>query len=425
MIRSLRLKAWLLLTIIMLNVVLLPVQTLAITDPLFYSRNDILMYNDECVASGDGQSVILAGKDNLEKILNFFMRKGLNLAQASGIVGNMMQESGLKPNVEQGGRLVDESYTPINGTGFGLVQWTFSSRQVPLKQTTDAMGVPVTNLGGQLAFVWKELNGNYLSTLNQLRATNDPVEAAVIVHDGYEVSADSDAMVRSVRGGNAKGVYDKYKNADPLAGASADTAMTNPGGFTQTSQSADTSNAHRGCTEDSFAGGNFTETLKAYAWLTYKGNTLDMQPAYVDAVAKARAEGLYVGDGQGAWGVDCGVFVTLLVRDSGFDPGYNYNGRGGNTTQQYKWTSENWETLGDASTIDPARLQPGDVANNESTHTFIYVGDVPGFEAKIASSSWGERAPMADPLQSPTQSGYTWFRKKATAANSGDITNKL
>lgn len=402
---------------------------MAITDPLFFSRNDILMYNDECVATSGGESLILAGNDNTEKILNFFMQKGLNLAQASGIVGNMMQESGLKPNIEQGGRLVDENYQPRNGVGFGLVQWTFTARQAPLKQTTDELGVPITDLGGQLAFVWKELNGGWLATLNQLRATNDPVEAAIIIHDSYEVSADSAATVRSVRGGNAQSVYDKYKDGDPLAGAAAESASYTEEQASSSSSSKSSSKIQKDCEDAAFAGGDFEATLKAYAWPTYKGNTLEMQPAYETAVADARSQGLYVGDGRGAWGVDCGVFVTLLVRDSGFDKGYNYDGDGGNTTYQYKWTEENWENLGPASQIDPATLQPGDVANDESNHTFIYIGEVEGFEADIASSSWGQRAPMADPMQSPTQSGYTWFRKKPNSSSnqstSADITNRL
>lgn len=404
-----RIAAWFFTFIFSTTVIVQPIQVMAITDPLFYSRNEILMYDDECVDAGVG-AIQLAGNDNTEKILNFFMREmQLNLAGASSIVGNMMQESGLQPNIEQGGKLVGEDYVPKNGVGFGLVQWTFTERQGPLKEHTDGMGVPVTDLGGQLSFVKKELEGGYLSTLNRLKATNDPVEGAVIVHDGYEVSADSDATVRAVRGGNAQKVYDKYKDADPLAGESATMAMNSPGGL---SKEKSGENKQRSCNDTGFSGGNFDETLKAYAWETYKGNTLEMKPAYVDAVSKARSDGLYAGDGRGAWGVDCGVFVTLLVRDSGFDKGYNYEGKGGYTGIQYKWTSENWENLGDASSIDPATLQKGDVANNESSHTFIYIGEVEGFESNIASSSWGERAPMADTAQSPTQSGYTWFRKK-------------
>ena len=405
-----RLFARLFVGIFGMTILIQPLQVMAITDPLFYSRNEILMYDDECVDVGVG-AVQLAGNDNTEKILNFFMREmQLNLAGASSIIGNMMQESGLQPNIEQGGKLVGEDYVPKNGVGFGLVQWTFTARQGPLKEHIDGMGVPITDLGGQLSFVKKELEGSYLSTLNKLKSTNDPVEGAVIVHDGYEVSADSDATVRAVRGGNAQKIYDKYKDAEPLAGESADMAMNSPAGFD--AKEASGKKKQRDCSTTDFSGGNFDETLKAYAWETYKGNTLEMKPAYVDAVSKARSDGLYAGDGRGAWGVDCGVFVTLLVRDSGFDKGYNYDGKGGNTSQQYKWTSENWEKLGDASSIDPATLQKGDVANNESTHTFIYIGEVDGFESDIASSSWGERAPMADTAQSPTQSGYTWFRKK-------------
>lgn len=110
-------------------------------------------------------------------------------------------------------------------------------------------------------------------------------------------------------------------------------------------------------------------------------------------------------------GIDCGGFVTLLVRDSGYEKGYNDNGKGGATSAQEAWMQKNWESLGSSSGISEGTLQPGDVAINAS-HTFIYVGEVPGFQAKIASASLDERAPMADNQQSPTQPGYNWYRKK-------------
>lgn len=582
---------------------------LAVTDPHFFSSNNILYYDDECLPESGVGAVQLAGNDNTEKILNFFMRKGLSLAQAAGIVGNIMQESGLKPDIEQGGRIVGEDYIPKNGVGFGLVQWTFTERQRPLVEFTQEMGVSVIDLGGQLGFIWEELNGGYLPTLNNLRATEDPVESAVVFHDGYERSADTPGQVRSVRGGNAQEVYDKYKDAPALAGASAEDDLQNPGGdpdnstesgkslgkvyilgdsitegaaatykekmeeagadevkvsysgggnldapgTTGTRQSgldsiqadseyikeADTiviahgtnnmshtrsadaviedtiseientgtdgviywvdvaitdkgpanympiansvnksihQNKDAGysvvswsqvvdpsydpvsstntvkhndelvssdgihltaagtnklvetvidavkngvggddrvktdCSSGGFAGGNFNETLKHYAWSEWKGMTIEATPEYTDAVKEARSGQLYVG-GISHPGIDCGGFVTLLVRDSGFDEGYNYDGKGGNTSMQGKWASENWETLGESASIDPASLQPGDVAINNG-HTFIYVGDVPGFESKIASASLDERAPMADTQQQATQPGFTWYRKK-------------
>ncbi|NLA43307.1 SGNH/GDSL hydrolase family protein [Candidatus Saccharibacteria bacterium] len=583
--------------------------TSAITDPRFFSSNNILFYDDECLPESGISAVLLAGNDNTEKILNFFMRKGLNLAQAAGIVGNIMQESGLKPDIEQGGKTVDSDYIPKNGVGFGLVQWTFTDRQAPLVKHVKDMGVPITDLGGQLSFIWEELNGGYLSTLNKLRSTDDPVEAAVIFHDGYERSADTPSQVKSVRGGNSQKVYDQYKDAPALAGSSAEDELRNPGGDPDDSpeagrslgkvyvlgdsitegaasvydkrmresgasdvmvsysgggnldnagttgtrrsgldsikadkdyiEKADTiviahgtnnmshtrsadvviketveaikntgtngsiywvdvaitnkgpsnympiardvnksiyrnkesgyqtvswsktvdpnydpvsssdpvkhnsqliagdgihltsegneklvesvintiKNGGNGddrsktdCNTTGFAGGNFNETLKHYAWSEWKGLDTKPRQEYKDAFTKAKSNGLYIG-GLKHPGIDCGGFVTLLVRDSGFDKDYNYGGKGGPTSSQQKWASENWETLGSSASIDPASLQPGDVAINNG-HTFIFVGDVPGFEANIASASLDERAPMADPQQKATQPGFTWFRKK-------------
>ena len=403
-----------------------PIQAAAITDISRFMRQDAWAIDDECQDPGVG-SIVLAGNNNVEKILNFYMRKGLNLAQASGIVGNMMQESGLKPNIVQGGRLIEEgeSYTMQNGVGFGLVQWTFTGRQKPLQDHVDKMKVKNTDLGGQLSFTWVELTGPYLSTLNNLKRTNDPVEAAVVVHDGYEKSADSDSEVRSVRGGNATKIYNQYKNAPALAGSEAAENLNNPTGeekvdehgraeqTTTPPQEESSSGGADGCKTSGFAGGNFDATLKAYAYPEYKGMTTKPTDAYAAAVKKAKSQGLYVG-GTTYPGIDCGGFVTLLVRDSGYESGYNFNGKGGPTSAQEDWMKKNWEPI-KSSDVTPGKLQPGDVAIN-STHTFIWVasnGKNPdGFKAPIASASLDERAPMADNQQSPTQPGYNWYRKK-------------
>ena len=408
------------------NELIFPIQAAAITDISRFMRQDAWAIDDECQDPGVG-SIVLAGNNNVEKILNFYMRKGLNLAQASGIVGNMMQESGLKPNIVQGGRLIEEgeSYTLQNGVGFGLVQWTFTGRQKPLQDHVDKMKVKNTDLGGQLSFTWVELTGPYLSTLNNLKRTNDPVEAAVAVHDGYEKSADSDSAVRSVRGGNATKIYNQYKNAPALAGSEAAENLNNPTGeekvdehgraeqTTTPPQEESSSGGADGCKTSGFAGGNFDATLKAYAYPEYKGMTTKPTDAYAAAVKKAKSQGLYVG-GTTYPGIDCGGFVTLLVRDSGYESGYNFNGKGGPTSTQEDWMKKNWEPI-KSSDVTPGKLQPGDVAIN-STHTFIWVatnGKNPdGFKAPIASASLDERAPMADNQQSPTQPGYNWYRKK-------------
>ncbi|MBH2007660.1 hypothetical protein I8H83_03590 [Candidatus Saccharibacteria bacterium] len=406
--------------ILCVNELIFPVQVAAITDPQRFMSQEAWGIDDECQDPG-GNAVILAGNNNVEKILNFYMRKGLNLAQASGIIGNMLQESNLQPNIVQGGRVINENedYVLENGKGFGLVQWTFSGRQKPLQEHVDSLRVKNTDLGGQLSFTWVELNGPYLSTLNKLRSTNDPVEAAVVVHDGYEKSADSNGTVRSVRGGNATKVYNQYKNAPALAGSEAENELNDPTGEAAVDEHgrpeipdkpSSESGSSGDCMSSGFAGGNFEETLKAYAYPEFKGMITKPTDSYAKAVKDAQSQGLYVG-GISLPGIDCGGFVTLLVRDSGYEKGYNDNGKGGATSAQEAWMQKNWESLGSSSGISEGTLQPGDVAINAS-HTFIYVGEVPGFQAKIASASLDERAPMADNQQSPTQPGYNWYRKK-------------
>lgn len=374
-------------------------------DKDFFSQNNILFYDTRCIDSPSDSRVQLAGNGNTEKILNFFMRKGLTLAQAAGIVGNMMQESGLNPAIIQGGQMADDSYTPVSGVGFGLVQWTSGGRQQNLVSYMKGLGVGMTDLSGQLGFAWKELSESYGDTLRKLKSASNPVDAAVAVHDGYEVSADSPDQVRSVRGGNAQAVYDKYKDAPALAGATASTEMTPSTGDGSTAVAATTLDGSSSPSCDSSGGaveGDIIKTVQAYAWPTFTAGKTDQQPAYSAAVAKAVKEGRYVG---GASGDDCGGFVTTLMYDSGFDKSYNSNAKGGNTISQEAWLKTHWKQV-DAN----APRQVGDVAINE-VHTYVYVGKVPGFNSVIASASYPDRAPMAG-SESPNDSSFRWYRKE-------------
>lgn len=82
-------------------------------DQQFYAGNDILYYDDRASACTPLESVTSSGtgtssadqNKNAEAILRYLTGKGLTLAQASGFVGNMKQESGLNPAIIQGGRI--------------------------------------------------------------------------------------------------------------------------------------------------------------------------------------------------------------------------------------------------------------------------------------------------------------------------------
>lgn len=210
-------------------------------DEQFYSSNDILFYDPRASSCNvtDGQEVQVSTDQsaNVENILKFLTGKGMTLAAAAGFAGNMKQESGLNPKIIQGGKNAPNNYKPVNGIGFGLVQWTFGGtsggRQGGLYALSQSQNKPITDINLQLEYVWRELSSSYkTSTLNKVQSIGDPVEAAIIVHDNYEISADSPTTVKKVRGGNAKSYYDKFKDVivdgTPVSTASSTETSTAP-----------------------------------------------------------------------------------------------------------------------------------------------------------------------------------------------------
>jgi hypothetical protein len=189
-------------------------------DESFYSANDILYYDPNACAPGTAGgtgSMAVEGNDNLEQLLRFFTGKGLSLAAAAGIAGNIKQESGWNPAIIQGGQIAPDNYTPVNGVGFGLAQWTFTARQKPLMDFARSHNAKITDMGMQLNFMWQELTTSYKeSTLARMDAEKtDPARAAWIFHKYYEGSADSEAQVRAGRGVPAVAIYEKYKGTIP------------------------------------------------------------------------------------------------------------------------------------------------------------------------------------------------------------------
>lgn len=249
-----------------------------------------------CCPTSAAGSIALSGDTNEEKILSFFMNHGLTLAQAAGFVGNMFQESGLNPAAVQPSTTTDDpDFMPRSGQGFGLVQWTFPERQVPLREFIKSKNLSMIDMGGQLGFVWQELTSDtwkpMMEALNAYK--DDPVESAITIHGrkndnirGYEESNDSAEKVRTVRGGKAKEVYDKYVDKATLTtGVSTSAGTPDPGTCT-------------GATGNAVAAGDFVFYRQAdpkwggegYAGGTYAGNACGAtSPAMVIATWKDKS----------------------------------------------------------------------------------------------------------------------------------------
>jgi len=182
-----------------------------------YSSNDILFYDkNDCVVIGTG-STILVGNDNAEKAFRFFAGKGLSNAQTSGIIGNLMAESGgVDPkSIQSKNEPANENYSPENGVGFGIAQWTFTDRQKPLIEYAKSSNRSIIDLSMQLDFMWKEMTTSRSKSLTELKKANAPLDATISFHKYYEGSADSEEKVKSVRGAFAQQAYEKYSASVP------------------------------------------------------------------------------------------------------------------------------------------------------------------------------------------------------------------
>ena len=180
----------------------------------------------------------LTGDSNAQKIWIYLGNKGLTAEQIAGVMGNLKQESGFDPAIIQGGAIAPPNYKPVNSVGFGIAQWTFTSRQAPLLALAESTNRPIIDLALQLDYLWQELNSTHAHALASLKGATTPEDAAYVFHRDFEGSADSPTTVALVRGGNARMIYETYKNVSSTADAgdagNFTTDPSNPFGYPTT-----------------------------------------------------------------------------------------------------------------------------------------------------------------------------------------------
>ncbi|MCA9326472.1 hypothetical protein KC976_02635 [Candidatus Saccharibacteria bacterium] len=162
--------------------------------------------------------------------------------------------------------------------------------------------------------------------------------------------------------------------------------------------------ASGGATCSTGSTGSIVAKALEYAWHDGR-RTFELTPAYAKAISDAQAKGEFVG-GLSHPGVDCGGFVTRVMRDSGVAP--DYNGYQQGTIMQMKWMRDHPEKYQELTSVgSTADLQPGDIAVNTS-HTFLYVGQQPDYQGATAESSLNGYAPTGNPAHGLTT--FSWFR---------------
>lgn len=178
----------------------------------------------------------LTGSSNEQKIWNYLKAAGLNDYGVAGLMGNLYAESGLQPKnlqntYEKKLGYTNEAYTAAadngtytvfskDGAGYGLAQWTYSTRKAGLLSYAKSKGKSIGDLEMQLDYLMKELAG-YSAVLKVLKTGTSVQTASDEVLTKFERPADQSAAVKTKRAGYGQEYYTKYaKGAKTMSNSS-------------------------------------------------------------------------------------------------------------------------------------------------------------------------------------------------------------
>lgn len=170
-------------------------------------------------------------------IWNFLVNKLGNEYGAAGMMGNLEAESGLYPNNLQNKYneslgYTDNGYTQAvnNGSysrsqfvndraGYGLAQWTHSSRKAGLYDAFKSGGYSsIDNIDLQLNYLWSELNSSFKGVLSVLKNADSIREASDKVLEDFENPYDQSTSVHNYRVSLCQKWYDKYATGGDSGG---------------------------------------------------------------------------------------------------------------------------------------------------------------------------------------------------------------
>lgn len=178
-----------------------------------------------------------------QQIWSYLLSKIGNEYGVAGLMGNLEAESGLIPHRLQGdfstGYVTSVQYTRDvdagiitkdqfinegpNGGGYGLAQWTHSSRKTALYEKWKSGNYSsIGSIELALDYLWDELRADFPGVLNVLRSASSVREASDKVLHDFERPADQSQAVEEKRASMGESWYAKY------AGGSSGGTPTKP-----------------------------------------------------------------------------------------------------------------------------------------------------------------------------------------------------
>ena len=132
------------------------------------------------------------------------MSMGFSASAAAGVVGNLVQESGLRTDA-----------IGDNGTSGGLAQW-HNERLDALKRFAAARGKKWTDLDTQIEFLAEEMRTSYADTYAKMQSAELPEIASQIMTDEYEIPDPASANYAQ-RQANARAAYEAMQSGNKQA----------------------------------------------------------------------------------------------------------------------------------------------------------------------------------------------------------------
>lgn len=136
------------------------------------------------------------------------MSMGFTASAAAGVVGNLVQESGLRTDA-----------IGDNGTSGGLAQW-HNERLDALKRFAAARGKEWTDLDTQIEFLAEEMRTSYADTYAKMQNAELPEIAGQIMTDEYEIPDPASANYAQ-RQANARAAYEAMQSGNKQTSADA------------------------------------------------------------------------------------------------------------------------------------------------------------------------------------------------------------
>jgi len=165
-----------------------------------------------------------------------------NAYGVAGLMGNLYAESALIANNLENTYntkldMTDKEYTDAvdsgsytafssDSAGYGLAQWTYSTRKKALLEYAVAQKASVGSLSMQLAFLYKEMSESYGAVLDTLKNATSVLQASNIVLTKYEIPADTGTSVQTKRAGYGQTYYDKYAGISSSASSGSTSTST-------------------------------------------------------------------------------------------------------------------------------------------------------------------------------------------------------